>query len=595
MSPQQVLQQIFGYRDFRPGQQQVIETAIAGYDSLVIMPTGGGKSLCYQVPALATQGLTVVVSPLLSLMKDQVDSLVQLGVNAAYLNSSVANDEQAAIMEQVNNGQLKLLYVSPERLGRGHLMQRLSYCNVALFAIDEAHCISQWGHEFRPDYQALGRIKVNFPRTPIMALTATADQATRDDILRCLGLTNPNVHLSSFDRPNIRYEVVEKLNAFEQLKSFLISQKGNSGIIYCGSRRKVDDLTERLLRAGYKVAGYHAGLDSQQRAWAHESFIKDRVEIVVATVAFGMGIDKPNVRFVVHYDIPKSIESYYQETGRAGRDGSASEALMLYDPSDIARVRQFISENDSAQARVELHKLNSMQAFAEAQTCRRQVLLNYFDEPSHKPCGNCDVCLDPPQKFDGTEVAQKALSCIYRLQQSFGIGYVIEVLMGSKNQRIIERGHEKLSTWGLGKDKSNEFWLSIIRQLIHHGLVTQNITRSSVLTLNVAARAVLKGDMPLELAKPRLQFTKKAFKSSVGNLNYDKKLYSTLKHLRRELAAEKNLAPYLIFNDATLMEMAAIIPTTPDQMLTVNGVGQTKLQRYGHHFLQEIETYLSKN
>lgn len=589
------LQSVFGYRAFRAGQRDVVEQICSGQDCLVIMPTGGGKSLCYQLPALLLPGLTLVVSPLISLMKDQVDSLTQMGVAAAYLNSSLPWEESAKVLQQMHSGELKLLYVSPERLLQGQFIERMKSLTISLFAIDEAHCISQWGHDFRPEYAALGQLREHFEHVPIMALTATADQATRRDICQRLTIT-PYSLLTSFDRPNIRYTVAEKLSAANQLRQFVEQQKGNSGIVYCSSRRRVDEVAERLTLQGFKAEAYHAGKPQEERANVQDKFLKDQLDIVVATVAFGMGINKSNVRYVVHYDIPKSVEAYYQETGRAGRDGLDSEALLLFDPNDIGRVRHLIEQSEPGpQQQVEFHKLNTMAAFAEAQTCRRQVLLHYFDESALKPCGNCDICLDPPKRYDGIEDAQKVLSCIYRLKQGFGVNHLIDVLRGSKAANVLDRGHNKLSTWGVGKDKSHEYWLSVTRQLIHLGLASQDITRGSSVTLNPSARTILKGDASLQLAEPRrvLPSIKRRSSGSKTRLDYDRKLFAKLKSLRRSLAEELDVPPYLVFNDATLAEMAAILPTSPGELLAVNGVGERKLERFGGAFLDEITQYLT--
>ncbi|EGU32302.1 ATP-dependent DNA helicase RecQ [Vibrio scophthalmi] len=597
VTAQSVLEQVFGYQQFRSGQEQVIEAAIQGKDSLVIMPTGGGKSLCYQVPALVREGLTLVISPLISLMKDQVDQLKADGVAAECINSSMPREELISVYNRMNSGALKLVYVSPERVLMRDFIERLQGVSLSMIAVDEAHCISQWGHDFRPEYASLGQLKHYFPHVPFMALTATADDATRNDIVSRLQLVEPLNYLGSFDRPNIRYTLLEKHKPVSQIIRYLDTQKGHCGIIYCGSRKKVEMVTEKLCNNHIRAASYHAGMDADERAYVQEAFQRDDIQIVVATVAFGMGINKPNVRFVAHFDIPRNIESYYQETGRAGRDGLPAEAVMLYDPADISWLRRMLDEKDEGpQKQVEAHKLNAMSAFAEAQTCRRQVLLNYFGEYRDKPCGNCDICLDPPKHFDATQEAQKALSCVYRVNQSFGIGYVVEVLRGMQNIRIREQGHDKLSTYGLGRDHSHDYWVSVFRQLIHKGLLFQNITRNSTLQLTEEARPLLRGEMTLELAVPRLDTAARAAKSDkLTSKNYDKKLFAKLRKLRKSIADEDGLPPYVVFSDATLIDMAEILPTSYGEMLAVNGVGQRKLEKYADPFLDLIQEHITQH
>lgn len=597
VTAQSVLEQVFGYQQFRSGQEQVIEAAIQGKDSLVIMPTGGGKSLCYQVPALVLEGLTLVISPLISLMKDQVDQLKADGVAAECINSTMSREELISVYNRMNSGALKLVYVSPERVLMRDFIERLQGVSLSMIAVDEAHCISQWGHDFRPEYASLGQLKHYFPHVPFMALTATADDATRNDIVSRLQLVEPLNYLGSFDRPNIRYTLLEKHKPVSQIIRYLDTQKGHCGIIYCGSRKKVEMVTEKLCNNHIRAASYHAGMDADERAYVQEAFQRDDIQIVVATVAFGMGINKPNVRFVAHFDIPRNIESYYQETGRAGRDGLPAEAVMLYDPADISWLRRMLDEKDEGpQKQVEAHKLNAMSAFAEAQTCRRQVLLNYFGEYRDKPCGNCDICLDPPKHFDATQEAQKALSCVYRVNQSFGIGYVVEVLRGMQNIRIREQGHDKLSTYGLGRDHSHDYWVSVFRQLIHKGLLFQNITRNSTLQLTEEARPLLRGEMTLELAVPRLDTAARAAKSDkLTSKNYDKKLFAKLRKLRKSIADEDGLPPYVVFSDATLIDMAEILPTSYGEMLAVNGVGQRKLEKYADPFLDLIQEHITQH
>ena len=594
VSPESVLKDVFGYGEFRDGQGEVIHHVCQGGDALVLLPTGGGKSLCYQIPALVREGTAIVVSPLISLMQDQVEQLKALGVKADYLNSTLDAEAQANINDSLITGKLDLLYVSPERLMQYAFQQLLGRASIALFAIDEAHCVSHWGHDFRQDYRALGKIKSRFSHIPVIGLTATADTATQADILTQLNLNAPLVYKGSFDRPNIRYRVMSKYKAFDQVVSYAKQQEG-SGIIYCNSRAKVDDLHAKLFRLGFRCAAYHAGMDSDERELVQRQFPNDKIDIVVATVAFGMGINKSNVRYVVHHDVPRSVESYYQETGRAGRDGLESEALLLFDEKDAARVKQWIEQGESGDRNhIELQKFAAMEAFSEAQTCRRQVLLNYFSQFSDSACGNCDICLDPPKMIDGLVIAQKVLSCILRLSQQASSQYIIDVLRGKQLKKLQEAGHHKLSTYGIGKDKSDSYWHNILNQLVHKGLIRVDITAYAALRLTEAARPVLKGEVPVQLAVPRLEF-KPDKKTKQAPANYDRTLFTRLKHLRKVLAEENEVPPYVVFSDATLVDMACKLPVNRTTLLEVSGVGQTKLDRYGDAFIKLIDDYIHRD
>jgi ATP-dependent DNA helicase RecQ len=586
------LRRVFGYTVFRPHQQVIIEALIAGRDAFVLMPTGGGKSLCYQIPALHRPGVGIVVSPLIALMKDQVDALQANGVAAEFYNSSLGSEEARRVLARLHSDELDLLYLSPERLLSAGFLERLDTVDIALIAIDEAHCVSQWGHDFRPEYAQLGVLRSHFSQVPLIALTATADAQTRADIVRVLGLGQSGQHISGFDRPNIRYTVLEKHKPFEQLMRFLQPRQGQAGIVYALSRKRVEEIAGRLGEKGVRAAAYHAGLPAGRRVEVQERFLRDELQVVVATVAFGMGIDKPDVRFVVHYDVPKHIEGYYQETGRGGRDGLPADALLLYGAQDIATARWLIENGENPeQRRIEVHKLNAMAGLAESVTCRRRVLLNYFGERREQDCGNCDVCLDPPECFDATEAARMALSCVYRVGQRFGIAHVIDVLRGADTERLRVLRHQQLSTWGIGRDRSAQEWTSILRQLIHRGYLVQDIANFSVLKLTEAARPLLRGEQSLELARPRVRERvkkKKGFNPAAVQEPRDEALYEELRALRKRLADAQGVPPYIVFGDATLMQMACHRPSDEGALLEISGVGRHKLEKYGADFLAAI-------
>ena len=594
------LQTVFGYGTFRPQQREVIEHLVAGGDAFVLMPTGGGKSMCYQVPALHREGTAIVVSPLISLMKDQVDALRANGVRAEYLNSSLEADESSRVLSELRRGDIDLLYVAPERLMLDGFLDLLHSLPIALFAIDEAHCVSQWGHDFRPDYVQLGRLRALFPGIPLVALTATADDQTREDVRVRLGIDSSPVFSSGFDRPNISYTVADKRDAPGQLLDFVRRHPGDSGIIYCLSRKRVEEVAKRLRKAGMKAQAYHAGLTAQKRSSVQEAFLADDVQVVVATVAFGMGIDKPDVRFVVHYDLPKSIESYYQETGRAGRDGLPAEAYLLFGMQDVVTVRSLIeSGHNPEQVRVEVHKLGAMIDFAEATTCRRRVLLGYFGERLAGACGNCDVCLDPPDLYDASVDAQKVLSAVYRVQQRFGAQYVIDVLRGVGNERVVANGHDTLGVFGAGAEGSKNDWQSVIRQLIHHGYLYQDIANYSTLKLTDEVGPVFRGEVEVRLARPKPKAervagaakTARGSRAARGVAESDEELFGRLRELRHHLAAEQSVPAYVVFADAALADMAARKPATSAEFLEVSGVGAVKLDRYGDAFLGEIAAW----
>lgn len=597
---QKLLKTVFGYDQFRQNQAEIVQDLLDGKDCFVLMPTGGGKSLCYQIPAILRPGTAIVVSPLISLMQDQVSALLNNGVKAAYYNSSLSAEAASEVLNGLQTGQWDILYVSPERLLNNYFIQRISQIPLALIAIDEAHCVSQWGHDFRPEYTRIGQLRDWFSKVPFIALTATADLATRQDIVHQLHLRAPSLHQSSFDRPNIRYSVLEKRQPLKQLTDFLtqkqVLQQKLSGLVYCTSRKRVEEVAQHLIGAGYAAKAYHAGLPAETRQQVHFDFMRDNTQIVVATVAFGMGIDKPNVRFVVHYDLPKNIEGYYQETGRAGRDGLPSEVLMLYGTQDIMTANHFLEQmQNEQQKQIEKYKLNAMVDFAEAQTCRRSVLLNYFGESHQNGCGNCDVCLNPPEFFDGTELAQKALSCVYRLGQSFGVRHVIDVLRGLEHERIKQYNHQQVSTYGIGKTHSADEWHNIFRQLIHQGYLMQDVQNHSVLKLTAQSGKLLKGQVALKLAKPRNQLIKPSRPGSknakTGLSEQQRKNFESLRQLRKDIADSESCPAYQVFGDASLIEMAQKLPTTDAQLLAISGVGETKLAKFGFEFLHHIRQF----
>lgn len=603
-TPLESLKKIFGYDAFRLHQQEIVDGLIRGEDAFVLMPTGGGKSLCYQLPALHRPGVGIVVSPLISLMKDQVDSLKAYGVKAAFYNSSLSGTEARKVLARLHGGKLDLLYIAPERLMSREFLERLNDIPIALFAIDEAHCISQWGHDFRPEYRQLGRLRGLFPEIPLIALTATAEAHTRRDILERLGLRQARSYISGFDRPNIRYTVLEKRKPFAQLTTFLQPRYKGAGIVYCLSRQRVEKVAGALTEAGFQAAPYHAGLPAGARKQVQEDFLRDDIRIIVATVAFGMGIDKSNIRWVVHYDIPKNIESYYQETGRAGRDGLPAEALLLFGYGDISLARGLIENSKNPERRrIELHKLNAMVGYAEALSCRRRILLGYFGESLAEDCGNCDICLNPPRLVDVTEDSRKALSCVYRVGQRFGMGHVIDVLRGSQKERVLELHHDRLSTYGIGRNRSQEYWGSLLHHLVHNGFLEQDVGNYSVLKLTDAARPLLRGEQTLSMAEPRV-------KTETASLTHRRKggqkardeypddsaaLFERLRTLRKELADMAGVPPYIIFSDASLAQMAAFLPADPEAFQQIHGVGAHKTARYGPDFLEEIRRFIDSS
>lgn len=588
------LQTVFGYDQFRGEQEAIIGQVLSGKDALVLMPTGGGKSLCYQIPAMLRSGVGVVISPLIALMKDQVDALLQVGVKAAFLNSSLTAQEARDVENQLSNGELDLLYVAPERLMTERFLEFLERIPISLFAIDEAHCVSRWGHDFRPEYLQLSILAEQFPQIPRIALTATADDITRKEIVEKLCLQNAQQFISSFDRPNIRYMVVNKQNGKQQFMEFYLAQhEGDAGIVYCLSRKKVDDTAEWLSKRGVNALPYHAGLDAKTRQRHQEKFLREDGIVMVATIAFGMGIDKPDVRFVAHLDLPKSIEGYYQETGRAGRDGLPSNAFMTYGLADVMLLRKMLEESQAPEMykRVENQKLEKLIGFCESARCRRQVLLEYFGETA-QPCGNCDTCMNPVETYDGTVQAQKFLSTVVRTNQRFGAGHLIDILLGKSTPRVNELNHHTLTTFGIGQEMSEKQWRSVARQLVGSGYLTTDDEGYGSLKITPKSAPVLKGQERLEFRQDTsVKAERKQRPAQVELQGADAELFVALRTLRAEIAREQNVPAYVIFHDSTLRQMAIDKPRSPSAFAKLSGVGGRKLSSYGQAFMDVILQY----
>ncbi|HEV3098480.1 MAG TPA: DNA helicase RecQ [Candidatus Udaeobacter sp.] len=591
------LKRHFGYDQFRPLQHEIISDALAGRDVLVLMPTGGGKSLCFQLPALIREGLTIVVSPLISLMKDQVDALQTSGIPATYLNSTLDRQGAVARWRGLRRGEYRMLYVAPERLMLDTFLERAVNWNIAQFAIDEAHCISEWGHDFRPEYRELKKLRTHFPDVPMMALTATATERVRVDIVKQLKLRDPRCYVASFNRPNLTYRVVPKTAPYEQLLTLIQSRSNDSGIVYCASRKSADSLARNLTEDGVSAKPYHAGLTSAERTKNQEAFLRDDVRVVTATIAFGMGINKPNVRFVVHYDLPKNLESYYQETGRAGRDGLPGECVLLFSASDVAKQLHFIGEKSESEARIARAQLQQMVHYAETRECRRVTLLRYFGEEYTRPaCDGCDNCLTPRETFDGTIPAQKFLSCVHRIHAKsgfgFGLNHIADVLRGADTEGIRQRSHNELSTYGIGRELKRDAWQAIGRELLRLGLIESAPGKFATLSLTPAGRDALRHRTPITLTK-QIEVVTRDQKSRVGAIECDEVLFERLRGLRRKLADERNVPAYVIFSDVSLREMARHYPTTETEFRRIPGVGEQKLKDFAEAFLSQIKNYLA--
>src|SRR5213080_2934401 len=593
------LKKHFGYDQFRPLQREIIDDVLAGRDVFVLMPTGGGKSLCFQLPALMRDGLTIVVSPLIALMKDQVDALQASGIAATYLNSTLNREEAKARWRGLHRGEYRLLYVAPERLMLDTFLERALNWNIAQFAIDEAHCISEWGHDFRPEYRELKKLRKHLPDVPIMALTATATEQVRADIIKELNLRDPRPYVASFNRPNLTYRVVAKTAPYDQLLAFMRSRPNDSGIVYCASRRSTESLARNLNENGVSTKTYHAGLTTSERTRHQEAFLRDDVRVITATIAFGMGINKPNVRFVVHYDLPKNLESYYQETGRAGRDGLPSECVLLFSAGDVAKQLHFIDEKSEKEAVIARTQLQQMVHYAETRECRRTTLLEYFGETFSEPsCDGCDNCLTPRETFDGTIPAQKFLSCVHRILAKsgfgFGLNHVVDVLRGADTEAIRQRSHNELSTYGIGHDLKRESWQAIGRELLRLGLVECAPGRFATLSLTPAGLETLRTRTPVTLTK-QVDVAEKAARSRIGAIACDESLFEQLRGLRRKLADERGVPAYIIFSDVSLREMARNYPTNSNEFRRIPGVGDQKLKDFGEPFVAEIKNFLAAN
>ncbi len=589
----EALKKYFGYDSFRPMQAEIIEQVYQGKDALVLMPTGGGKSLCYQIPAITLPGAAVVVSPLISLMKDQVEGLRANGVRAAFLNSTLSEVEQRQVEDAFFNGELDLLYVSPEKLVSQNFIPLLKRAPVNLFAIDEAHCISAWGHDFRPEYTQMRFLKTEFKEIPVIALTATADKLTRKDIISQLKLKEPRTFIASFDRPNLSLEVRPGQRRREQIIRFIQKRPKQPGIIYCLSRKGTESLAEKLRDAGIDAAHYHAGMNADERTKVQEDFTNDNTLVICATVAFGMGIDKSNIRWVIHYNLPKNLESYYQEIGRAGRDGAKADTLLFYSYQDVMMMEDILKQNESDMLDVKIAKLERMRQYAEAVGCRRRILLSYFSEDVHEDCGNCDICKNPPKAFDGTVIAQKALSAIYRLRQSVGMATVIDVLRGSGKKEMFERGYHEIKTYGAGRDIPFLEWQHYLLQLLNYGYIEIAHDQNGVVKLTPASQRVLFENEKVQLVrfatiKERQQADKAKAKQATKPQRVRDELFEKLRQLRKQLAQERGVPPYIVFNDATLEEMAAVRPMADEEMKNISGVGERKLQLYGSYFIDAI-------